>query len=62
MVEPVYNIAICGGGNLAHGSIAVIGNAHPKYKINVYSRRPEVWDSKILGSTEGSSWQHMGGI
>jgi hypothetical protein len=43
MVEPTYNITICGGGNLAHASIAVIGHHNPKCRINVLSRRPEVW-------------------
>jgi len=62
MVEPTYNIAICGGGNLAHGSIAVIGHMHPNYRINVLSRRPEVWGDRIDGTTEGSSWEHIGDI
>ena len=43
MVEPTYHVTICGGGNLAHASIATIGFNNPKYKINVLSRRPEVW-------------------
>jgi hypothetical protein len=25
-MEPVFKIAVCGGGNLAHGTIAVVGH------------------------------------
>lgn len=61
-MEPIFNIAICGGGNLAHGSIAAIGFRNPNFKIKMYSRRPEVWSSEITGYTKGSSWEHMGDI
>jgi hypothetical protein len=40
---PTFTVAICGGGNLAHGSIAAIGHQNPGFKINLLSRRPEVW-------------------
>lgn len=60
MVEPVFNVTICGGGNLAHASIATIGHHNPSYRINVLSRRPEVWDSQIVGVTKGSAWEHKG--
>jgi hypothetical protein len=42
-MEPQFTIAICGGGNLAHASIATIGHHNPDYKINLLTRRPEVW-------------------
>jgi hypothetical protein len=50
-MEPKFQIAICGGGNLAHGTVAVVGHNNPKYVLNVLSRRPEVWDSKIVAHT-----------
>ena len=59
-MEPKFQIAICGGGNLCHGSIAVIGHNNPKYKINVLSRRPETWASEIVANTEKSAWEHKG--
>jgi len=61
-MEPKYNVAICGGGNLAHGSIATIGHQNPKYKISMYSRRPEVWSKEIVGYTKGSSWEYKGNL
>ena len=39
-MEPKFTIAICGGGNLAHGSIATIGHFNPHFTINLLSRRP----------------------
>jgi len=39
-MDPSLNIAICGGGNLAHGCSAAIGHFNPQFKINVLSRRP----------------------
>jgi glycerol-3-phosphate dehydrogenase len=60
MVEPQYNVTICGGGNLAHASIATIGHNNPKYRINLLSRRPEVWNPEIKAITEGSNWEHRG--
>jgi len=53
-------IAICGGGNLAHASIAAIGHHNPTFEIRILSRRPEVWGPQIVGKTEGSSWESKG--
>jgi hypothetical protein len=39
-MDPSFNIAICGGGNLAHGCSAAISHFNPQFKINVLSRRP----------------------
>lgn len=59
-MEPVFNVAVCGGGNLAHATIATIGHSNPSYKINVLSRRPEVWAQEIKGFTHDSSWEYKG--
>jgi opine dehydrogenase len=59
---PTFNIAICGGGNLAHGSIATIGHHNPNFKINLLTRRPEVWKKSITGYTKGSSWESKGDL
>ena len=61
-MEPVYRIAICGGGNLAHGTIAAVGHQNPNYTINVLSRRPEVWGQEITGYTAKSAWEYKGDI
>ena len=61
-MEPKFNFAICGGGNLAHGSIAAIGHFNPNYKISVLSRRPEVWADHIVGYTAKSSWENKGNL
>jgi hypothetical protein len=50
-MEPKFQIAICGGGNLAHGTVAVVGHQNPKYTINVLSRRPEAWAPQITAYT-----------
>lgn len=50
-MEPRFQIAICGGGNIAHASVAVIGHQNPKYTINVLSRRPETWNNEIVAYT-----------
>ena len=59
-MQPVFKVAICGGGNLAHASVATIGHHNPKYEINLLSRRPEVWKEQIRGITEKSSWEYKG--
>lgn len=61
-MDPIFNIAICGGGNLAHSSVAAIGHLNPKYTINVLSTRPEVWNEEIKGYTDNSSWEHVGTV
>lgn len=53
-------VAICGGGNLAHASIATIGHLHPGFKITMFSTRPEIWANKIVGETKGSAWESKG--
>lgn len=61
-MEPTFNVAICGGGNLCHGSIAAIGHFNPHYKINVLSRRPNVWKKEITGFTAKSAWESKGNL
>lgn len=61
-MQPQFNIAICGGGNLAHGCIAAIGNFNKNFKISMLSRRPELWQDTITGKTKGSSWEHFGDL
>ena len=59
-MEPKFYIAICGGGNLAHGCISSIGNFNPHFNISVLSRRPEIWTNQITGYTKGSSFEKHG--
>jgi len=59
-MEAQFTIAICGGGNLAHGSIATIGHSNPDYKINLLTRRPQVWAKTISAFTEKSDWESKG--
>ena len=61
-MEPKLTIAICGGGNLAHGSIAAIGHFNPDYKINLLSTRPQIWSNQIIGYTKGSAWESKGNL
>lgn len=61
-MEPKFNIALVGGGNLCHGSVAAIGHFNPHYSIKVLSRRPELWKNKITGYTKSSSWENKGDI
>ena len=61
-MEPKFTIAICGGGNLAHGSIAAIGHFNTHFTINLLSRRPEVWSDKIVGYTAKSNWESKGNL
>jgi ornithine cyclodeaminase/alanine dehydrogenase-like protein (mu-crystallin family) len=55
-------LTICGGGNLAHASIATIGHNNPHAKINLLSRRPEVWGPQIKAITKGSQWEEKGDL
>jgi opine dehydrogenase len=55
-------VTLAGGGNLAHASIATIGHLNPRWKINVLSRRPEVWSNKIKAYTKFSSWESKGDL
>jgi len=59
-MEPIFKIAVCGGGNLAHGTVAVVGHNNPNYTINVLTRRPEIWANEILAHTEKSAWEYKG--
>ena len=59
-MEPTFSLAVCGGGNLAHGTVAVVGHNNPKYKITVLSRRPELWNSEIVAYTQKSAWAYKG--
>ena len=61
-MEPRFQIAVCGGGNLAHGTVAVVGHNNPKYTINVLSRRPEVWNEEIIAYTAKSAWENKGNM
>ena len=61
-MEPKFTVAICGGGNLAHASIASIGHHNPDYTINLLSRRPEVWQKEITGYTAKSAWESKGNL
>jgi hypothetical protein len=55
-MEPVFQITLAGGGNLCHASAAVIGHMNPKFRINILSRRPEVWKPEITAFTAKSHW------
>ena len=59
-MEPVFQVCFAGGGNLANASIAVIGHLNPNWKINILTRRPEVFNDKIVAYTKKSNWEHKG--
>jgi hypothetical protein len=59
-MEPQFNIAICGGGNLAHGCTACIGHHNPDYSIKLLSRRPQLWANQITGFTKGTIYEKFG--
>ena len=61
-MEPQFTVAICGGGNLAHGCIAAIGQFNPTWKINLFTRRPHIWNKTITGYTKGSAWESRGDL
>lgn len=61
-MEPIFQITIAGGGNLAHASIATIGHMNPRFRINVLSRRPEVWTNQIKAYTKSSNWENKGDL
>jgi hypothetical protein len=35
---------------------------NPRFKINVLSRRPELWKPQIKAFTKSSSWEHRGDL
>jgi hypothetical protein len=53
-------VTFAGGGNLACSSIAVIGHLNPTWKINILTRRPEIFAKQIVAHTEKSSWEYRG--
>ena len=59
-MEPVFQVTFAGGGNLAVSSIAVIGHNNPNWKINILTRRPELFGESITAHTEKSNWEHKG--
>lgn len=61
-MEPVFQITLAGGGNLAHASAATIGHMNPRFKINILSRRPEVWKSEIKAFTKSCAWENKGDL
>lgn len=61
-MEPLFTVTIAGGGNLAHASVATIGHMNPRFKINILSRRPEVWANQIKAYTKGCSWENKGDL
>ena len=59
-MEPVFQVTFAGGGNLACASIAVIGHLNPRWKINILTRRPEIFNEQIVAHTAKSNWEHRG--
>ena len=59
-MEPKLNVAICGGGNLAHASIACIHHLNPHFKVSLLTRRPEVWQKQITAYTHLGIWKSKG--
>lgn len=55
-----YQITICSGSNLAHGSIASIGHHCPNATINVLCRRPKEFTDTVVGTTERCIWKYKG--
>ena len=55
-----FQITICSGSNLAHGSIASIGHHCPNAKINVLCRRPKEFSDTIVATTERCIWKYKG--
>lgn len=61
-MEPKFKIAFCGGGNLAHASIATIGHYNPDYTINLLTTRPNIWSNTITAYTAKSDWENRGNL
>jgi len=51
-------ITVCGGGNSAHVSAGYF--AWKGFRVNVLTRRPQLWSGSIKISTTGSSWEDRG--
>lgn len=61
-MEPRFQITFAGGGNLACSSIAVIGHNNPNWKINIMTRRPEIFNDEIVAHTAKSHWESKGNL
>ena len=61
LIQLSLKITICGGGNTAHFSSAVI-SSNSNYKVNVFTRRPHLWNKAIVAHTKGSMWENKGDI
>ena len=59
-MEPVFQVTFAGGGNLANASTAVVGHLNPKWKINILTRQPELFNEQIVANTKGSNWESKG--
>jgi len=57
-----FQITICSGSNLAHGSIASIGHHCPNAKINVLCRKPAEFGKTFVGKTDRCIWKHKGDL
>jgi hypothetical protein len=55
-------VCLAGGGNLCHASAAVIGAFNPNWKINILTRKPEVYAKQIVANTAKSSWENKGNL
>jgi opine dehydrogenase len=55
-----YQITLCSGSNLTHGSIASIGHHCPNAKINVLCRRPAEFSKNVIGTTDRTIWKYKG--
>ena len=59
-MEPIFQLTLAGGGNLACASAAVIGHLNPKWKINIMTTRPQLFGEQIRANTAKSSWESKG--
>ena len=57
----LFQVTICGGGNLAHFSAAIIG-ANPAFRVNVLTRKPSEWKKTVTAYTKNSAWESKGDI
>ena len=60
-IDHKIQITICGGGNGSHASASYIGSKKI-FRVNVFTRHPSEWKSRIKAITAGSSWNHKGDI
>ena len=57
-----YQVTVCSGSNLAHGTIASIGHHCKNVKINVLCRRPEEFGDQIVAKTDRCIWKYKGDL